>query len=151
MQQRENTYTLLDFTEQRIGAAVRPVAAHDVNLVDSVLLAPGEDVVGIEATASATQEGAALVVDGVHDLRRQHDHVLVHILQGRGEAAVSIHHSVDARDSIQAVECDHDFADDVVQSRADASTRHDDRTHLVLVVPKMLPSTRADIGRELGI
>ena len=143
MQQRENAYTLLDFTEQRVGAAVRPVTAHNVNLVDSVLLAPGEDVVGIEATASATQEGAALVVDGVHDL--------VLILQGRGEAAVSIHHSVDARDSIQAVECDHDFADDVVQSRADASTRHDDRTHLVLVVPKMLPSTRADIGRELGI
>lgn len=151
MQQRENAYALLDFTEQHVGTAVRPVAAHDVNLVDSVLLAPGQDVVGIESTASAAQEGATLVVDGVHNLRRQHDHVLVLILQGRGEAPVSIHHPVDARDSIQAVERDHDFADDVVQSGADASTRHDDRTDLVLVVPKMLPSARADIGRELGI
>ena len=82
---------------------MRPVAAHHVDLVHRVLQTPAENVVGVEPAACRAQEGAALVVNGVHHLRRQLDHALLWVRQRLREAAVAVHHAIHARDAVEAI------------------------------------------------
>lgn len=82
---------------------MRPVAAHDVDLVHGVLQTPAENVLRVEPAASRTQKGAALVVDGVDHFGRQLDYALLWVRQRLREASVAVHHPIHARDAVETI------------------------------------------------
>ena len=127
------------------------ISAHDVDLVHLVLQTPSDDVRRVESAADAAKEGSSLVMDGIHHAGRQIDHVFIPRFQRRGEAAEAVHHAVHARDAVETIEGDRDFADDVVQTGADSAASDDHRAHLVLVEEDVLPGPCANVGSELRV
>ena len=86
------------------------IASNHVDLVDVVLQAPFDDLVGIESSSISvspygervprgTENGATDVMNVLHALFGEINHVRG-VLQGLGEASVAFHDAVDVVDTV---------------------------------------------------
>ena len=148
---------------------MRAVAADDVQLVDAALAQELDRALDVEAAARRSEHRAAVMVDRLDDLRREHDRrelvvgrrggsaqtrrpaAAADVIGSRGESAVAAANAPDLPHAVVVVQRVDEVVDDVVQARAQAAARDDRRAHVgrleVQLAARPRAMERARFGR----
>mmetsp|Transcript_29858 Transcript_29858/g.41299 ORF Transcript_29858/g.41299 Transcript_29858/m.41299 type:complete len:253 (+) Transcript_29858:949-1707(+) len=108
-----------------IGATLCPIATNHVQLVDAPGLDRIHNLADVRSPAGGPKNGAPLVLDGVHIVRVQINHIL------GVESTVAISHTKDVSHSVDPPEGVHNFPDDGVEPGTQAPAGHHRSAHFL--------------------